>query len=145
MNVRVELQKNVRGLKRVMGMARWWWLIRARYYSIGIFLLSLPLWFASGFFSEGSIPAAIAASIAGIIVIAAVLVYLTSLLAPLGVYLERQNLPQDTEDWYPSRWYYLVLFPTGWLGLILSYVYGKRRLKHYGNQSYAAISTSEDY
>lgn len=145
MNVRVELQKNAQGVKRVIGMVRWWWLIRARYYSVGIFLLSLPLWFAGGVLDPDGIPAAIFGTIAFILVVVAVLVYVVSLLAPIGVYLERKNLPQDSEEWYPSRWYYLVLFPDGLLGLILAYVYGRRRLEHYGNRPYAEISTSEDF
>lgn len=58
------------------------------------------------------------------------ILYLSSLLAPVAVYHERKQLPDD-EDWYPSRWYYLMVFPDGLLGFVLAIVYTRRRRRYF--------------
>lgn len=137
--VSTEIERNLRGVQQVLGLARWWWLIRARYYFIAVGFLSALLYIPVLLIPEGNIFSAISNMIAAAGILITFGVFLISLLAPVGVYMERKNLPKNGE-WYPSRWYYLIIFPDGLLALVLAYVYGKRRLKHYGNDSYAAIS-----
>lgn len=60
--------------------------------------------------------------------------FVLSLIAPLAVMRDRGVL-EDGDPWRPSLWYYAMAFPTGLLGLVLSAVYTRKRLRHYGIKS----------
>lgn len=67
-----------------------------------------------------------------VIMMVGIILFGLSFLAPIAVYYERKHLPKD-QEWYPSRWYYLMFFPDGIIAFILSIMYTRRRRKHFGD------------
>jgi hypothetical protein len=119
--------------------ARWWWLIPFRYLGFGAVLL--------GFLLGGLAGSVLNSEIIGAVFILGIagpgfVMLLLSLLAPYAVYVERKRLRKNAE-WYPSGWYYLILFPGGLLALLLSFVYATRRLKYHGMDAYPWTGGSE--
>lgn len=111
---------------------RVWYLVPARFLCVLIplvgFVIAIPG-------SEGTGAVASAFNYTGGALIAVGLVlYLLSLAAVAGVWMDRKRLDADGE-WYPSRWCYLLLYPGFILQVPLSTLYTYRRLKYVGARS----------
>jgi len=117
-------------LRRFIESVRLWWLIPMRFIGIPVFLLGLGISAVGGMYS-GIIQTGVT-WLGLIFTVSSVGFWLVSFLAPVAVYKERQRIPKSA-PWFPSRWYYFMIFPTGLLGLLLSIVYTNRRLNYYGN------------
>lgn len=120
-----------RWLGLVTERVRLWWLIPFRFVSILVGICGLLI----AVIGEGVPLIQPVTSLVGAgLLILTLLMYLSSFLIPVAVYVERKRLPDA--GWSPSRWYYLMTPPTGILALMLTIVYTKRRLHHYGNDSH---------
>lgn len=113
---------------------RWWRLIQYRYLSIAIYLLALVVMVSSAVFPVGVFRDIIIGAGLMVAILAGIL-FLASLFAPVAIWKERRRLSEDGL-WYPSRWYYLMVFPTGVVGFILSIVYVRRRKRYYGTEPF---------
>lgn len=118
----------------VIEFLKYWWLIPCRFVAVLVFIAGLAI---------GALGSVVPASVAPLFnVVGAGGMFLSlvigalSLLAPFALIAERGRLPKGN-GWYPSGFYYLMLFPTGLVGFILSIVYTRRRLQHYGNDDFA--------
>lgn len=112
---------------------RYWYLIALRW--IGALIIALGIAPALVLPQENltTVGEIVAIAMFGLLTIGGIL-FVVSLAAPIALSIERKRL-KGTDKWYPSRWYYLMLFPTGLIGFILTIVYTRRRLRHYGYES----------